>query len=68
MGASTKTSKYAVGFTFASFLFILVAFVSPYWLQTDGRLPNPKFENLGKLKKHENSILCLGCGFIEFVN
>jgi hypothetical protein len=50
MGASTKTTKYAVGFTFVAAIFILIAFVSPYWLQTDGKLPNPKFTNLGKSK------------------
>lgn len=48
MGASTKTGKYAVGFTFVGFIFVLIAFVSPYWLQTDGKLVNPKFLKLGK--------------------
>jgi hypothetical protein len=50
MGARTKTSKYAVGFTFGAFALILIAFVTPYWLQTDGKLTQPKFTNLGKLK------------------
>lgn len=50
MGASTRTGKFAVGFTAVAFLFILTAFVSPYWLQTDGRLENPKFHNLGRFR------------------
>ncbi|XP_035890862.1 uncharacterized protein LOC118502605 [Anopheles stephensi] len=47
MGASTRTGKFAVGFTAFAFLFILIAFCSPYWLQTDGELKHPKFTNLG---------------------
>ncbi|XP_050071031.1 uncharacterized protein LOC126558983 [Anopheles maculipalpis] len=47
MGASTRTGKFAVGFTAFAFLFILIAFCSPYWLQTDGELEHPKFTNLG---------------------
>jgi hypothetical protein len=60
MGARTKTAKYAVGFTFGAFFLILVAFSTPYWLQTDGELENPKFLNLGKLKKHQNN-----CQFVR---
>lgn len=48
MGARTKTAKYAVGFTFGAFAFIIIAFSTPYWLQTDGRLTHPKFTNLGR--------------------
>lgn len=48
MGASTKTGKIAVGLTAFSFIFIFIAFVSPYWLQTDGKLKEAKFRNLGK--------------------
>ncbi|XP_055546630.1 uncharacterized protein LOC129730983 [Wyeomyia smithii] len=47
MGASTKTGKFAVVFTAFAFLFIVIAFCSPYWLTTDGKLVNPKFTNLG---------------------
>jgi PMP-22/EMP/MP20/Claudin tight junction len=47
MGASTKTGKFAVGFTAVGFLLVLIAFASPYWLITDGKLPKPKFHNLG---------------------
>lgn len=49
MGARTKTAKYAVGFTFGAFVLLVIAFSTPYWLQTDGKLKNPKFTNLGKL-------------------
>lgn len=48
MGARTRTAKYAVGFTFGAFLFIVIAFSTPYWLVNDGVLRNPKFLNLGK--------------------
>jgi hypothetical protein len=67
MGARTKTSKYAVGFTFGAFALILIAFTTPYWLQTDGRLANPKFTNLGMSQKlisgvvDERRVLC--CDF-----
>uniref|UniRef100_U5EFK3 Putative conserved plasma membrane protein n=1 Tax=Corethrella appendiculata TaxID=1370023 RepID=U5EFK3_9DIPT len=47
MGASTKTGKFAVGFTFASFFFIIIAFATPFWLQNDGERRDAKFNNLG---------------------
>lgn len=49
MGASNKNSRIAVGLTIFAFIFIFIAFVSPYWLKTDGKLEQPKFLNLGKL-------------------
>lgn len=52
MGARTKTAKYAVGFTFGAFVLLIIAFSTPYWLQTDGQLRNPKFTNLGKINKY----------------
>lgn len=48
MGASTKTSRFAVGFAIVGFLFVVIAFCSPYWLISDGVLKRPKFTNLGK--------------------
>lgn len=48
MGATNKTGQFAVGFTLVAAIFILIAFVSPYWLTTDGDLPDSKFRNLGK--------------------
>ena len=55
MGARTKTSRWACGFTLVAFVLILIAFVSPYWLQTDGDLPGSKFQNLGK-NKHSKGV------------
>lgn len=46
MGKS-KTGKTAAVFTIVGFIFIIIAFTTPYWLQTDGKLNNPKFHNLG---------------------
>ncbi|XP_026467172.1 uncharacterized protein LOC113370698 [Ctenocephalides felis] len=43
----TKTGKFAVGFTAVGFLFVLIAFVSPYWLQADKKIRNPKFQKIG---------------------
>lgn len=48
MGATSKTGKFAVGFAAVGFVMVLIAFVSPYWLQTDGKLSDPKFTNLGE--------------------
>jgi hypothetical protein len=31
-----------------AFVFIFIAFVSPYWLETDGKLKDPKFLNIGE--------------------
>lgn len=45
----TKTGKFAVGFTAVGFLFVLIAFVSPYWLQADKKIRNPKFQKIGEL-------------------
>lgn len=59
MGARTKTAKYAVGFTFGAFALILIAFVSPYWLQTDGKLTHPKFTNLGNLENQFSGVVVL---------
>lgn len=48
MVANNKNAKFAVAFTCIGFLFCLTALASPYWLQNDGRLQNPKFHNIGK--------------------
>lgn len=47
--AKTKTGKVATGLTLAGFFFVLVAFFTPNWLETDGKLPKPKFEKIGEL-------------------
>lgn len=47
MGKS-KTGKIATGCTAVAFLFVLLAFVTPNWLETDGQLENPKFVKIGE--------------------
>ena len=48
-----KTLKSAVSLTGVTFVIFMVAFFSPYWLQSvpSEKLPEPKFTNLGKNKK-----------------
>lgn len=41
----------ATAFAALAFLFIFIAFVSPYWLETDGKLKDPKFLNIGEFLK-----------------
>lgn len=48
MVANNKNTKFAVSFTCIGFLFCLTALSAPYWLQNDGKLQNPKFDNIGK--------------------
>lgn len=45
--SKSKTGLFALGFFGVASLFILIAFVSPYWLVTDGKLPKPKFLRIG---------------------
>lgn len=47
MGASNRSTRVALGISTVSFLLFVVAFATPYWLVTDGRLHNPRFTNLG---------------------
>lgn len=51
----SKTSLFALGFFTAAAVFIIISFVSPYWLVADGKLRNPKFQKIGKLF----SLICL---------
>lgn len=46
--AKSKTGLFALGFFIFASLFVLIAFVSPYWLVTDGKLKDPKFVKIGK--------------------
>jgi len=43
-----KTVKVAIGLLVLAFLFIIIAFSTPAWLETDGYLENPKFVRIGK--------------------
>lgn len=47
MGASNRNTRLAVGISAFAFLLFIIAFATPYWLVTDGRLQNPRFTNLG---------------------
>ncbi|XP_012264925.1 uncharacterized protein LOC105691182 [Athalia rosae] len=46
MGKS-RTSKVAAICTGLAFVFVVIAFTTPYWLETDGKLAEPKFIRLG---------------------
>lgn len=48
MGRKSRTGIVATTFAALAFLFIFIAFVSPYWLETDGKLKDPKFLNIGE--------------------
>ncbi|PSN44594.1 hypothetical protein C0J52_17810 [Blattella germanica] len=47
MGRKSKTGLVATAFAGLGFLFVFIAFVSPYWLETDDQLKDPKFLNIG---------------------
>jgi len=47
MGLKTKTGMAAITVTVTAFIFILLAFVTPYWLVNDGQIANPNFEKIG---------------------
>jgi hypothetical protein len=51
MGRKSKTGIVATAFAVLAFLFVFIAFVSPYWLETDGKLKDPKFLNIGEFLK-----------------
>jgi hypothetical protein len=48
MGRKSNTGLVATAFAALAFLCIFIAFVSPYWLETDGKLKDPKFLNIGE--------------------
>ncbi|KAH8287111.1 hypothetical protein KR054_003240 [Drosophila jambulina] len=47
MGGFNRSTQVALGLSAFSFLLFLIAFSTPYWLVTDGRLEKPRFTNLG---------------------
>ncbi|XP_071455383.1 uncharacterized protein kune [Hetaerina americana] len=47
MGYKTRNGLCALCFSLFGFLFVFIAFVTPCWLETDGKLENPKFIRLG---------------------
>ena len=50
-GGMSKVAKSALLSFFVSSIFIIVAFSTDAWLKTDGTLENPKFIQLGELKR-----------------
>jgi hypothetical protein len=51
MGRKSRTGIAATAFAALALLFIFIAFVAPYWLETDGKLKDPKFLNIGEFHK-----------------
>lgn len=45
----TKTGKAAVVCTAVAFVLVVIAFTTPNWLETDGKLENPQFVKIGKI-------------------
>lgn len=45
--AKSKNGLVATGLTVISFILILIAFSTSNWLETDGKLKDPKFKKLG---------------------
>ncbi|XP_063992951.1 uncharacterized protein LOC135170818 [Diachasmimorpha longicaudata] len=43
----TKTGKAAAICTVLAFVFVMIAFTTPNWLETDGKLEHPKFLRIG---------------------
>lgn len=48
MAIKNKTGLAAIVTTVAAFIFILIAFSTPYWLQNDEKIDNPQFIKIGK--------------------
>lgn len=46
----TKTGKFAAACTAVAFVLVVIAFTTPNWLETDGKLDNPQFVKIGKMK------------------
>lgn len=47
MAIKTKTGLAAISLTTIGFLFILIGFCTPNWLETDGLIADPKFIRIG---------------------
>lgn len=47
-GRLSNTIVAASWLTLLSLIAIVISFATPYWLETDGTLDNPKFVKLGK--------------------
>lgn len=63
----TRNGKAAVICTAIAFILIVIAFTTPNWLETDGKLENPKFIKIGNLIKNIFILfMLLLCYFILF--
>lgn len=63
----TRNGKAAVICTAIAFLLIVIAFTTPNWLETDGKLENPKFIKIGNLIKNIFILfMLLLCYFVLF--
>lgn len=69
----TRTGKVAIGCTVIGFIFVLIAFTTPNWLQTDGKKLNPTFHRIGLWRfcvqdfedqKHHYDVKFNGCNWI----
>lgn len=49
MMGKTRTGKAAVVCTAVAFVLVVIAFTTPNWLETDGKLDNPQFVKIGKI-------------------
>ncbi|KAF2901380.1 hypothetical protein ILUMI_04808 [Ignelater luminosus] len=47
MATKTKTGLSAIVLTVTGFIFVLIAFCTPCWLETDGKIANPQFIRIG---------------------
>lgn len=45
----SRNGKIATGLAGVAFFFVLIAFATPSWLVSDGYLPNPKMEQIGRI-------------------
>ena len=43
----TLTGKIAISCTVLGFIFVVIAFTTPNWLETDGKFDSPKFQKIG---------------------
>lgn len=44
----TMTGKVAAVCTAVAFILVVIAFTTPSWLETDGKLENPQFVKIGE--------------------
>jgi len=55
----TRTGKAAAICTAVAFVLVVIAFTTPNWLETDGKLDNPQFVKIGKIRcKTSNVCIC----------